>query len=160
MQHGPLQLFHLLLNHGIALVRYSSREEASKAQSALNNCVLGNTTILADIPSESEVQQYLQLASSSGMGWTSNQSSGSASTSSSGFRSNGSSYPFSGSGGSGSSRMESGTWNPTSSRLWAFPGNSSSSLWSTPTNMSDRNQNSRSFYNSFLSSDLLGTESM
>lgn len=68
VQHGPLQLFHLFLNqgHGIALVRYSSREEASKAQQALNNCVLGNTTIMVDVPTESEVAQYLQVANGGG----------------------------------------------------------------------------------------------
>ena len=30
LQHGPLQNFHLYLSHGVALVRYSSREEAAK----------------------------------------------------------------------------------------------------------------------------------
>lgn len=60
MQHGPLHIFHLYLNHGIALCKYSSREEANKAQMALNNCVLGNTTICAESPSESEVQNILQ----------------------------------------------------------------------------------------------------
>lgn len=59
MQHGPLQHFHLYLNHGIALCKYQSREEANKAQMALNNCVLGNTTICAESPSESEVQSIL-----------------------------------------------------------------------------------------------------
>ncbi|ODN04635.1 Protein Gawky, partial [Orchesella cincta] len=47
-QHGPLQKFHLYTSHGVALVRYSSSEEAGKAQRALNNCLLGNTTILAE----------------------------------------------------------------------------------------------------------------
>lgn len=60
VQHGPLQHFHLYLNHGIALCKYNSREEASKAQQALNNCVLSNTTICAESPSESEVQNILQ----------------------------------------------------------------------------------------------------
>lgn len=59
VQHGPLQHFHLYLNHGIALCKYSSREEASKAQQALNNCILSNTTICAESPSESEVQNIL-----------------------------------------------------------------------------------------------------
>ncbi|XP_022252358.1 protein Gawky-like isoform X2 [Limulus polyphemus] len=59
LQHGPLQLFHLLLNKGIAIVKYSTKEESAKAQSALNNCVLGNTTIFAEIPTEAEVQNYL-----------------------------------------------------------------------------------------------------
>lgn len=62
MQHGPLQLFHLFLKHGLALAQYSSREEAAKAQSALHNCILSNTTMLAYIPSEAEVAQFLQLA--------------------------------------------------------------------------------------------------
>lgn len=59
MQHGPLQLFHLALNNGIALARYSTKEEAAKAQAALNNCVLGNTTILADIATVAEVHQVI-----------------------------------------------------------------------------------------------------
>lgn len=59
VQHGPLQHFHLYLNHGIALCKYNTREEASKAQQALNNCVLSNTTICAESPSESEVQNIL-----------------------------------------------------------------------------------------------------
>uniref|UniRef100_A0A182M9N8 RRM domain-containing protein n=1 Tax=Anopheles culicifacies TaxID=139723 RepID=A0A182M9N8_9DIPT len=60
MQHGPLQNFHLYLNHGIALCKYLTREEASKAQLALNNCVLGNTTICAESPTDGEVQTILQ----------------------------------------------------------------------------------------------------
>lgn len=60
MQHGPLQNFHLYLNQGIALCKYSTHEEANKAQMALNNCVLGNTTICAESPNESEVQNILQ----------------------------------------------------------------------------------------------------
>ncbi|CAH0563591.1 unnamed protein product [Brassicogethes aeneus] len=50
MQHGPLQNFHLYLHQGFALAKYSTREEATKAQTALNNCVLGNTTIHAEKP--------------------------------------------------------------------------------------------------------------
>lgn len=36
MQHGPLQSFHLFLHQGFALVKYSSREEATKVGSTLN----------------------------------------------------------------------------------------------------------------------------
>ncbi|GBP38396.1 Protein Gawky [Eumeta japonica] len=68
VQHGPLQNFHLYLNQGIALARYSTREEAAKAQMALNNCVLSNTTIFAESPPESEVQMLLQHLSSGGGG--------------------------------------------------------------------------------------------
>lgn len=61
VQHGPLKLFHLFLRHGRALVRYSTKEEANKAQSALNNCVLGNATIVAQIPSDADAQQWLNM---------------------------------------------------------------------------------------------------
>ncbi|KAL4709857.1 hypothetical protein ACJJTC_003820 [Scirpophaga incertulas] len=70
IQHGPLQNFHLYLNQGLALARYSTREEAAKAQMALNNCVLSNTTIFAESPAESEVQMILQhLGSGGGGAW-------------------------------------------------------------------------------------------
>lgn len=36
MQHGPLITFHLSLAQGNALVRYSSKEEAAKAQKSLH----------------------------------------------------------------------------------------------------------------------------
>uniref|UniRef100_A0A3B3WQ65 TNRC6 PABC binding domain-containing protein n=1 Tax=Poecilia mexicana TaxID=48701 RepID=A0A3B3WQ65_9TELE len=55
MQHGPLLTFHLGLTQGTALIRYGSKQEAAKAQSALHMCVLGNTTILAEFVSEEEV---------------------------------------------------------------------------------------------------------
>lgn len=59
MQHGPLIHFHLYLNQGIALCKYATREEASKAQMTLNSCFLGNTTIIAESPSENEVHSIL-----------------------------------------------------------------------------------------------------
>ncbi|XP_051958577.1 trinucleotide repeat-containing gene 6B protein-like isoform X1 [Xyrauchen texanus] len=58
MQHGPLLTFHLGLTQGSALIRYSTRQEAAKAQGALHMCVLGNTTILAEFVSEEEVARY------------------------------------------------------------------------------------------------------
>uniref|UniRef100_A0A2M3Z552 Uncharacterized protein n=1 Tax=Anopheles braziliensis TaxID=58242 RepID=A0A2M3Z552_9DIPT len=61
MQHGPILSFHPYPAHGLALCRYSSRDEAMKAQQALNNCPLGASTISAECPtSEAEVQTYLQ----------------------------------------------------------------------------------------------------
>lgn len=36
MQHGPLLTFHLGLTQGSALIRYSSQQEAVKAQGALH----------------------------------------------------------------------------------------------------------------------------
>jgi trinucleotide repeat-containing gene 6 protein len=69
MQHGPLKQFQLWLNHNIALVMYGSGREAQKAQKALHNCVLGNTTIHATITSEGEATAILgQLGSSSAGG--------------------------------------------------------------------------------------------
>lgn len=35
IQHGPLQNFHLYLNQGLALARYSTREEAAKVRNAI-----------------------------------------------------------------------------------------------------------------------------
>jgi len=58
-QHGQLLLCQMFLNHGIAFVKYSSKEEASKAQLALNNCSLGNSNIQVNLANENEVQQYL-----------------------------------------------------------------------------------------------------
>ncbi|XP_063045768.1 trinucleotide repeat-containing gene 6B protein-like [Engraulis encrasicolus] len=58
MQHGPLLTFHLGLTQGSALIRYSTPQEAAKAQSALHMCVLGNTTILAEFVSEEDVARY------------------------------------------------------------------------------------------------------
>ncbi|KAG7459301.1 hypothetical protein MATL_G00209170 [Megalops atlanticus] len=57
-QHGPLITFHLNLTQGNAIVRYSSKEEAAKAQKSLHMCVLGNTTILAEFAGEEEVNQF------------------------------------------------------------------------------------------------------
>ncbi|KAG5853800.1 hypothetical protein ANANG_G00030270 [Anguilla anguilla] len=58
MQHGPLITFHLNLTQGNAVVRYSSKEEAAKAQKSLHMCVLGNTTILAEFAGEEEVNRF------------------------------------------------------------------------------------------------------
>ncbi|KAL6476003.1 hypothetical protein MHYP_G00145020 [Metynnis hypsauchen] len=58
MQHGPLITFHLNLTQGNAVVRYSSKDEAAKAQKSLHMCVLGNTTILAEFAGEEEVNRF------------------------------------------------------------------------------------------------------
>jgi len=57
-QHGLLQMFTLC--NGFALVKYNTKEEAIKAQSALNNCPLSNTTIFVDFISEVEAANYLK----------------------------------------------------------------------------------------------------
>uniref|UniRef100_A0AAV2LR82 TNRC6 PABC binding domain-containing protein n=1 Tax=Knipowitschia caucasica TaxID=637954 RepID=A0AAV2LR82_KNICA len=68
MQHGPLLTFHLGLTQGTALIRYSSKQEAAKAQSALHMCVLGNTTILAEFVSEEDVARYIAHSQAGGGG--------------------------------------------------------------------------------------------
>ncbi|BES99135.1 Trinucleotide repeat containing 6C [Nesidiocoris tenuis] len=137
LQHGPLQKFHLYLNHGIALVKYASREEANKAQGALNNCVLGNTTIYAENPSEGDVNQLLQhLGHSAGGSQNANQ-------------------------GANQWRQQSNPEPSYGQGLWAGAGNSASgagatSLWGD----SDQHRATPSSINSFLPGDLLGGESM
>ncbi|XP_017062674.1 protein Gawky [Drosophila eugracilis] len=126
MQHGPLVSFHLYLNQGIALCKYTTREEANKAQMALNNCVLANTTIFAESPSENDVQNIMQhlpqiasSASSSGtsagnggaVGTPSNNGASSSGASLSGNTSNGNSNgnTSASGGGSGNNGNNTGT---------------------------------------------------
>lgn len=94
MQHGPLITFHLNLTQGNAVVRYSSKDEAAKAQKSLHmyapeafraalrsayfkefnalssvspsRCVLGNTTILAEFAGEEEVNRFFAQSQSLG----------------------------------------------------------------------------------------------
>ncbi|XP_063224189.1 protein Gawky isoform X2 [Bacillus rossius redtenbacheri] len=138
MQHGPLQNFHLYLNHSIALAKYSTREEANKAQGALNNCVLGNTTIFAESPGASEVQallQHLGQQPGSSGGWG-------------GLRA-GAAPPTTKSSGSADA------WAP-----WAAPGQSGGALWGAGQLEPDQHRATPSSLNSFLPGDLLGGESM
>ncbi|KAI4455914.1 trinucleotide repeat-containing protein [Holotrichia oblita] len=133
VQHGPLQSFHLYLHQGFALIKYSSREEATKAQQALNNCVLGNTTILAENPTEWEAGIHLQQVA--------NQQSGSSGT----WR--------------GTSKQQVSAADNTWSTGW--PNSTSTSLWgSTPLDSGDQSRATPSSLNSFLPGDLLGGESM
>ncbi|XP_033214194.1 trinucleotide repeat-containing gene 6C protein isoform X3 [Belonocnema kinseyi] len=143
MQHGPVQDFRLYLNHGIALTKYSSRDEAIKAQGALNNCVLGNTTIFAESPGDSEVHTLLQQLSHGGQQQTS------------------------GSGGSGWGLRPTNkvaqppdTWGGSSSQLWGAPP-TTNSLWSNAgLDSSDQQRVTPSSLNSYLPGDLLGGELM
>uniref|UniRef100_UPI003AAB16C5 trinucleotide repeat-containing gene 6B protein isoform X1 n=1 Tax=Centroberyx gerrardi TaxID=166262 RepID=UPI003AAB16C5 len=91
MQHGPLLTFHLGLTQGTALIRYSSKQEAAKAQSALHMCVLGNTTILAEFVSEEEVARYIahSQAGGGGSGGTAAGSTGSGPAATSAVGANG-----------------------------------------------------------------------
>uniref|UniRef100_A0A182M974 UBA domain-containing protein n=1 Tax=Anopheles culicifacies TaxID=139723 RepID=A0A182M974_9DIPT len=147
MQHGPILNFHSYPAHGLALCRYATREEAAKAQQALNNCTLGSNTISAECPgSESEVQTYLQqlggsvatsvAVSSSASSLTSSSWRQERIPSSSGGDTWGSGWAIGGTGGSGTG---------TAANLWA-PLDASSDN-GTPTSLT-----------SFLPDSLLGPE--
>ncbi|KAK2581968.1 hypothetical protein KPH14_002408, partial [Odynerus spinipes] len=141
MQHGPVQDFRLYLNHGIALTKYSSRDEAIKAQGALNNCVLGNTTIFAESPADSEVHTLLQQLSHGGQ----QQAGGSA----------GASWALRPSNKAG---PPPDTWGGSSSQLWGAPP-TTNSLWSnTGIDSSDQQRATPSSLNSYLPGDLLGDD--
>ncbi|XP_060522556.1 protein Gawky isoform X3 [Cylas formicarius] len=134
MQHGPLQSFHLHLHQGFALAKYSSREEATKAQTALNNCVLGNTTILAENPTDWDASTLLQsIANQQG-------------ASSGGWRAS-STKPGVSAGDTWSTGWPN---NPSGVGLWATTSlDSNDPARATPASL-----------NSFLPNDLLGGESM
>nr|XP_053632676.1 protein Gawky-like isoform X3 [Cherax quadricarinatus] len=123
MQHGPLVNFYLSLNHGFALVNYGSREEAAKAQGNLNNCLLSNTTILAEFACDSEVKQV--------MGQQTHQGQGAPPTPA---PTNASSWGGSGRGSTPTSQPSSGSkvdsWgNGNGSNLWSSGPAVGSSLW-------------------------------
>ncbi|XP_058056439.1 protein Gawky-like [Anopheles bellator] len=130
MQHGPILSFHPYPAHGLALCRYTTRDEATKAQQALNNCPLGASTISAECPSnDAEVQTYLQQLgvsatatnvavsnASSGAGSISNLSSqswrqGSSASATGGTDTWGSGWPI-GAGGAGSANGSANLWAP------------------------------------------------
>lgn len=60
MQHGPLQCFFVNAAHGQALVKYSTKDEAMKAQNSLNECPLGNTTIRAEFVSDTDAMHFVE----------------------------------------------------------------------------------------------------
>ncbi|CAB3361831.1 Hypothetical predicted protein [Cloeon dipterum] len=162
LQHGPLLNFHLYLNHGLAMAKYQTREEAAKAQGALNNCVLSNTTIFAESPADSEVHSLMsQLHSSgsqgpsSGAGWGNlRPGSGPASGQSGSAASAGGQQ-----GGQQPNKPPPDAWGGgggSSSQLWSAP-TSASSLWgAAPLDAGDQHRATPSSLNSFLPGDLLG----
>jgi len=134
MQHGPLHNFHLYLTHGIALVKYSNGQEAKKAQNALNNCVLGNTTILAATAEEQEVESIIRTLSQHSAGAPGGYNSTISKSNSSGERD---------------------TWSSMGSSVsLGWPASSlGGSVWGAP----DSDQHNRTTpLNSFLPPDLLG----
>lgn len=145
MQHGPLITFHLNLPHGNAVVCYSSKDEAAKAQKSLHMCVLGNTTILAEFASEEEISRFFaqgQSMATPSSGWQTLGSSQSRMDQS---------HPFP------SRASEPNQWNSSdlhSSSLWGGP-NYSSSLWGTPSGTEAGRISSPSPITSFLPVDHL-----
>ncbi|XP_066503986.1 trinucleotide repeat-containing gene 6C protein isoform X2 [Hoplias malabaricus] len=141
MQHGPLITFHLSLPQGNALVRYSSKEEAAKAQKSLHMCVLGNTTILAEFAGEEEVTRFFAQgqnpqASNQQRPWGSGSTAGTK--------------PGTGSGpGSGGSGAE---------LLWGVQ--QYSSLWGPSNGEEPRVMGSPIPINTLLPGDLLSGENM
>ncbi|MBN3306872.1 TNR6A protein, partial [Amia calva] len=158
MQHGPLITFHLNLPHGNAVVCYSSKEEAAKAQKSLHMCVLGNTTILAEFASEEEISRFF----AQGQSMTASPSWQALGASRNRIGSMESSHPFSNRNdpnhwnGAGLSGAGSGDLHGTS--LWGAP-NYSTSLWGNPSGSEGRGMSSPS---SFLPVDHLagGGDSM
>ncbi|OXB81161.1 UNVERIFIED_CONTAM: hypothetical protein H355_005091 [Colinus virginianus] len=155
LQHGPLITFHLNLTQGNAVVRYSSKEEAAKAQKSLHMCVLGNTTILAEFAGEEEVNRF--LAQGQPLPPTSSWQSNAGST-----------QPRLGSAGShGLVRGDAGHWNSpclgskgSSELLWGGVPQYSSSLWGPPSADDGRVIGSPTPLNTLLPGDLLSGESI
>lgn len=126
LQHGPVHLFHLLHN-GMCLVSYSTQEEANRAQSALNNCVLGNTTILSHVPTESELKQLVnQVGQNPPPPPTSWSSSAVTQNGGSGYRP-GSGMGFSANG----NKSDAGQWSSNAAGgLWNYgPSGGSGGTW-------------------------------
>lgn len=112
-----------------------------KAQATLNNCVLGNTTILAENPNEWETNAILQqMSTNQPQGGTSGAWRAATTT------------PKQPGGGNGAGD----TW----STGWASNA-SAASLWGTsPLDSGEQARATPSSLNSFLPGDLLGGESM
>ncbi|XP_021096820.1 trinucleotide repeat-containing gene 6C protein isoform X4 [Heterocephalus glaber] len=156
LQHGPLITFHLNLTQGNAVVRYSSKEEAAKAQKSLHMCVLGNTTILAEFAGEEEVNRF--LAQGQALPPTSSWQP-----------SSGSSQPRLGASGSthGLVRSDATHWGApclgskgSSELLWGGGPQYSSSLWGPPSTDDGRLIGSPTPLNTLLPGDLLSGESI
>uniref|UniRef100_A0A182RVM7 UBA domain-containing protein n=1 Tax=Anopheles funestus TaxID=62324 RepID=A0A182RVM7_ANOFN len=147
LQHGPVLNFHLYLNHGIALCKYGTREEAQKAQLALNNCQLGNTTICAEIPNESDIQYILPHLVGNSNGMANGLTSGGGQN----WRLSAAaqSQPMVGR----SNSVVQDTW---SSNSWGT-GNTSSNLWNT-LDGGPGDRGTPANLNSLLPESLLGTE--
>jgi len=144
IQHGPLKNFHLFLNNGIALVMYASGREATKAQKALNNCLLGNTTIQANMTTENEASQIMQQL---GGGGNNGQGASRGNTPSSVANTL---IPKSTSAGSD-------MWGNSMASTSIYSGGSS--IWGAPTS-EDQGQRNTPQLQPYLPGDLLGESNM
>ncbi|XP_072637856.1 trinucleotide repeat-containing gene 6C protein isoform X3 [Canis lupus baileyi] len=156
LQHGPLVTFHLNLTQGNAVVRYSSKEEAAKAQKSLHMCVLGNTTILAEFAGEEEVNRFLAQGQAlpPTSSWQSSTGTGQTRLGASG-------------GSHGLVRSDPGHWSApclagkgSSDLLWGGVPQYSSSLWGPPSSDDGRVIGSPTPLNTLLPGDLLSGESI
>uniref|UniRef100_A0A3B4TB44 Trinucleotide repeat-containing gene 6C protein n=1 Tax=Seriola dumerili TaxID=41447 RepID=A0A3B4TB44_SERDU len=165
MQHGPLITFHLNLTQGNAVVRYSSKDEAAKAQKSLHMCVLGNTTILAEFAGEEEVNRFFAQGQSLG-GTTSWQATPGTNQTRMGGTGSGASHPIGHSphwnnnnGSSSSSGLGAGGAKTGGELLWGGV-QQYSSLWGPPSGEEGRVMGSPTPINTLLPGDLLSGESM
>uniref|UniRef100_UPI00358DE666 trinucleotide repeat-containing gene 6C protein-like isoform X3 n=1 Tax=Myxine glutinosa TaxID=7769 RepID=UPI00358DE666 len=172
MQHGPLITFHLNLAHGQALVCYSSRDEASKAQKSLHMCVLGNTTIVAEFASDDDINRFFAQASAA-TSWPPTSSlppsAGPVRQNSSGNRLSNRQGPSTPGGGVFASRWgvqeTISPWSSVESSVNQAPGAQSppSAIWGdggAVDRARSRLAQSPPPLNSFLPGDLLGGEAM
>ncbi|XP_029913740.1 trinucleotide repeat-containing gene 6C protein isoform X1 [Myripristis murdjan] len=167
MQHGPLITFHLNLTQGNAVVRYSSKDEAAKAQKSLHMCVLGNTTILAEFAGEEEVNRFFAQGQSLG-GTTSWQATPGTNQTRMGGTGPGASHPIghsphwnnnNSSGSNSSSGLGAGGAKTGGDLLWGGV-QQYSSLWGPPSSEEGRVMGSPTPINTLLPGDLLSGESM
>ncbi|XP_028266953.1 trinucleotide repeat-containing gene 6C protein isoform X2 [Parambassis ranga] len=170
MQHGPLITFHLNLTQGNAVVRYSSKDEAAKAQKSLHMCVLGNTTILAEFAGEEEVNRFFAQGQSLG-GTTSWQATPGTNQTRMGGTTSGAAHPIghsprwnnnngaSSSSSSSSSGLGAGGTKTGGELLWGGV-QQYSSLWGPPSGEEGRVMGSPTPINTLLPGDLLSGESM
>ncbi|XP_040917983.1 trinucleotide repeat-containing gene 6C protein isoform X1 [Toxotes jaculatrix] len=167
MQHGPLITFHLNLTQGNAVVRYSSKDEAAKAQKSLHMCVLGNTTILAEFAGEEDVNRFFAQGQSLG-GTNSWQATPGTNQTRMGGAGSGASHPIghsphwnnnNGSSSSSSSGLGAGGAKASGELLWGGV-QQYSSLWGPPSGEEGRVMGSPTPINTLLPGDLLSGESM
>ncbi|XP_024919986.1 trinucleotide repeat-containing gene 6C protein isoform X4 [Cynoglossus semilaevis] len=167
MQHGPLITFHLNLTQGNAVVRYSSKDEAAKAQKSLHMCVLGNTTILAEFAGEEEVNRFFAQGQLLG-GTTSWQATPGVNQARMGGTGSAASHPIGHSphwnnnnsaGSSGSTGLGAGGAKTGGELLWGGV-QQYSNLWGPPSGEEGRVMGSPTPINTLLPGDLLSGESM